>query len=68
MTNPPMAASRFVLPMILVAIYLAFGAWLYVNQPVILALFSAALALIWLREVSGRFIRNLSRICVPTDS
>jgi hypothetical protein len=50
----------------LIGVYLAFVVWMYVNEPVILAVFSAALVLIWLREAAPRFLRKLVPVRLPT--
>jgi len=50
----------------LIGVYLAFVVWMYVNEPIILAVFSAALALIWLREAAPRFLRKLAPVRLAT--
>jgi hypothetical protein len=52
--------SNVGLVLFLVAVYLAFVVWMYVSEPLLLAVFGAALALIWLRDAGPRLYRKLA--------
>jgi hypothetical protein len=54
------SGSNVGLVLFLVAVYLAFVVWMYVSEPLLLAVFGAALTLIWLRDAGPRFLRKLA--------
>lgn len=47
-------ASNLGLILFLIGLYLAFVVWMYVSEPLLLAVFGAALAIIWLRDTMPR--------------
>lgn len=40
----------------LIGVYLGFVVWMYVSEPLLLGVFSAALALLWLRDAVPRIL------------
>ena len=52
--------SNVGLVLFLVGVYLAFVVWMYVSEPLLLAVFGAALSLIWLRDAGPRLYRKLA--------
>lgn len=66
MRTPATASSNVGLVLLLIGLYLAFVVWMYVSEPVLLAVFTAALAFVWLREAGPRWYRKLAMRSAPT--
>ena len=64
--QPKASSSSVGVILALIGVYLAFVVWMYVNEPIILAVFSAALVLIWLREAAPRLLRRFSPVRLQT--
>ena len=46
----------------LIGLYLAFVVWMYVSEPVLLAVFAAAIAILWLRDAAPRAFDRFVRL------
>lgn len=60
MRTPATRTSNVGFVLALIGLYLAFVVWMYVTEPLLLAIFSAALAILWLREAGPRWYRKLA--------